>query len=295
MKTKAIEWARRHFGRKLTPRILTDFDRKVSQIFSVPKSTPTSGKPSKILGTATPVQIQRVDLIGSSSPRPPSPTPGTSYSKVASKSPPASRQTSPKSPPRTKITKFPALGDKKHSVEQLREHWAIPKITQDTLMIGSSNFSRIPWVPRDDVQILSYPGLKLQSLWHLIRDFKFGPGSSDPGRKPSKILFSCGLNDRCLSKNSYEGLLRKIVSSAKTNFPGSTIYFAQIGFSQDLPPYQQENLRFFNRKMQDVATRTGAKCVPYIPLSQFEVGPDSIHWTENCARTHLDHFLRHLN
>ena len=70
---------------------------------------------------------------------------------------------------------------------------------KDILMIGTSNFSRIPWVSRDDAQILSYPGLKLQSLIPLLIFFKYGPDSPNPGRKPRKVVTSCDLNDKTLT------------------------------------------------------------------------------------------------
>ena len=129
---KAKEWAKRNFGRKLKPQTLSEFDRRVQQIFAPPKSTQTqhSDRPQRILGRAIPVNIVDVQPVPTDQPsanvnRSASPTPGPSgtnkaYSQAA-KSPPSKPRTSlPKSPRQPKITKFPALGKQKYSVEHLK-------------------------------------------------------------------------------------------------------------------------------------------------------------------------------
>ena len=146
---------------------------------------------------------------------------------------------SPQISPSAKNTKFPALGKRKYSVEHLKANWEIPKVMKDILMIGTSNFSRHPWVSRDDAQILSYPGLKLQSLIHLFNFFKYGPDSPNPGRKPRKVVISCGLNDKTLAPSTTDVALGKIINKAQQIFPGSEIYLALIAFSPKLPTSEQ--------------------------------------------------------
>ena len=307
-KIKAKDWAKRNFGRKLKPNTLSNFDRRIQQIFAPPKSAPAahSGNAPRVLGHATPVIIADIQPVPAASNAPgtqsyseatksPPPKPTTPRSSTSKSSPPRSRPSLSKSPFRAKVTKFPALGHKKNSVQELKKNWEIPKVMKDILMIGSSNFSRIPGITRSDAQILSYPGLKLQSLLHLLRFFNYGPGSSNPGRKPKKVVFSCGLNDRSLAPSTTEASLRKIIIEAQRMFPGSEIYLAQIAFSSKLPSFEQDNLRFFNDKMKTLANKTNVKCIPCIPASQFELGKDHIHWTEKCALAHLDHFFQHLN
>ena len=85
---------------------------------------------------------------------------------------------------------------------------------KDILMIGTSKFSRILWVSHDDAQILCYLSLKLQSLMHLFNFFKYGPGSPNPGRKPRKVVISCGLNDKTLAPSTEDVALRKIINEA---------------------------------------------------------------------------------
>ena len=167
---KAKEWAKRNFGRKLKPQTLSEFDRRVQQIFAPPKPTQTqhSDRPQRILSRAIPVNIVNVQPVPTDQPstnvnRLPTSTPGTSGTNNAY----------------SQAAKSPL-----QSPEQ---------VMKDILMIGTSNFSRISWVSRDDAQILCYPDLKLHSLFQLFKFFKHGSGSPNPGRKPRKVVISCGL------------------------------------------------------------------------------------------------------
>ena len=108
---------------------------------------------------------------------------------------------------------------------------------------------------RDDAQILCYPGLKLQSLLHLFNFFKYGPDSPNPGRKPRKVVISCGLNDKTLAPSTTNVALGKIINKAKRIFPGSEIYLAQITFSLKLPISEQNNLKIMNDKIKSLATQ----------------------------------------
>ena len=169
-------------------------------------------------------------------------------------------------------------------VEHLKANWKILKLMRDILMNETINFTRIPWVSRDDAQILYYPGLKLQSLLHLFIFFKYGPDSPNPGRKPRKVVISCGLNDKTLAPSTTNVALGKIINKAKRIFPGSEIYLAQIAFSSKLPISEQNNLKIMNDKIKSLATQANIKYIPCIPANKFEVGSDNIHWKENCAQ-----------
>ena len=162
-------------------------------------------------------------------------------------------------------------------------------------MIRTSNFSRIPWVSRDDAQILSYPGLKLQSVIHLFNFFKYGPDSPNPGRKPRKVVISCGLNDKTLVPSTTDVARGKIINKAQQSLPGSEIYLAQIAFSSKLPTSEYNNLKIMNAKIKSLATKANIKYIPCVPANKFEVGSDNIHWTENRALAHLEHFFDLVN
>ena len=202
---------------------------------------------------------------------------------------------SPKAPRPSKITRFPSLGTEKYRVKVLLKEWAIPKISKDILLIGTSNFSRIPWVDNDSCQILSYPGMKLQNLLRLVSNFQHGIKSSDPGRKPSKILVMCGLNDRNLAPVTNEITMKKIVKELERQFPGSKIYLAEIPYSNALSSREKDTIEALNKVIRTLGSKEGIESIPRIHFSKFRVGSDNIHWTENCARIHFNHFLQHLN
>ena len=97
--------------------------------------------------------------------------------------------------------------------------WVFPAITHPTLVIGSSNLSRIPvqscGVP--GVQIESFPGAKLEHLAHL---FRMAPPDTAP---PRNILLNIGLNNRsCLTKRNIPDLNR-LYSDVRKKFPSSDV------------------------------------------------------------------------
>ena len=82
---------------------------------------------------------------------------------------------------------------------------------------------------------------------------------------------------------------------AQRQFPGSKIFLAQIAYSNRLTVKEQETLADMNSEIKSLDSKQGVYSIPRIPSSQFSVGSDDIHWTENCARSHLQHYNKHLN
>ena len=303
-KSKSLDWAKRHFGKRLKSEVLTKFEKLVKETLAPPKcKTPNHTTPTRRWSGPAPTPS---GVPSRPSPRRPAGhtstrtdpdkrrnSAPTSYVNAA-KSPP-SRPSLSKSTRPTKITKFPSLGHKKHNLAEMLKMWEIPKISKDILMIGTSNFARIPWVERNDCHILSYPGMKLYNLLKLFEGFRHGISSPNPGRKPSKILISCGLNDRNLSPHTNETNIKKIVNAVRKQFPGSEIYLAEISYSDKLTSKEKETIKSLNSAIRTLGTKDGIKSIPPIASSKFKVESDNIHWTENCAKGHLDHFFRHLN
>ena len=302
-KSRAIDWAKRQFGRKLKPETITEFEKLFKNIFAQPKPLPNrrqsgpaaapGGVNNRPASQSEPVASTSRQTASSPDNRRQSLIPKPSYVNAA-KSPPQ-RSSPPKAPRPSKITRFPSLGTEKYRVKVLLKEWAIPKISKDILLIGTSNFSRIPWVDNDSCQILSYPGMKLQNLLRLVSNFQHGIKSSDPGRKPSKILVMCGLNDRNLAPVTNEVTMKKIVKELERQFPGSKIYLAEIPYSNALSSREKDTIEALNKVIRTLGSKEGIESIPRIHFSKFRVGSDNIHWTENCARIHFNHFLQHLN
>ena len=157
-KLKTKEWAKRNFGRKLNSQTLSEFDRSVLPHPNQTKPN-TRPDPNEFLAERSLLTLFMCSLFLQTRPasmftdRPCQPhrreEQATSISRLRNHPRQPLEHPSKKSPRQPKITKFPALGKQKLSVEHLKAHWEIPKVIRDILMIGTSNFSRIPWVSRD--------------------------------------------------------------------------------------------------------------------------------------------------
>jgi hypothetical protein len=154
----------------------------------------------------------------------------------------------------------------------------------------------VSWVGQSGAQVLSYPGLKLNTLFRLLKGFRHGNGSPNPGRIPSKIVFSVGINDRDLATQTNSVQLRKVVNEALYIFPKSRIFLANIQYCQSLPKKEKDTLSNLNDEMNSLAsTKKDILTIPALPKAKFSVGHDNIHWTENCANATFNHYVNHLN
>ena len=114
------------------------------------------------------------------------------------------------------------------------DHWDIPKIQKPILVLGTSNFRRIENVDRDDVQILSYGGMKFDHQLKMLDAFKFGPKSHFPGMKPTHVTIMAGLNDMDLAKCTNRSKISRTYSAAKKQFPESQISFCQVPMQKNM-------------------------------------------------------------
>ena len=181
--------------------------------------------------------------------------------------------------------------------QQIHRYWEIPKVVKDILILGTSNLSRITKVDRHDAQIASYPGFKLDHLLRLLQGFKYGPGSKDPGLKPSKVVIVAGLNDRTNAQSTNETNLKKVLNKLAECFPGSKILVLQHRFSSDLVLREQSTILKLNEAIAlSCSKKEGIDFIPPIPLEKFQVSSnDHIHWLPNCANFTLQHIFQHLN
>ena len=194
------------------------------------------------------------------------------------------------------ITRFPKLKDNQRGMG-MHDVWNIPKVLKDILVLGDSNLGRASFVQRKDAQICSFPGLKLQSLIKLLENFKFGPKSQNPGRIPSHVVLSVGINDRGLSPNTTNVTVQKVINKAKAEFPGSKISFYQIPFDTRMTEEEKSNLESLNNAIESHGRAKGCNVIPALPKQKFSLAKqtDLVHWSENCANATIDHFFEHLN
>jgi hypothetical protein len=71
------------------------------------------------------------------------------------------------------------------------------------------------------------------------------------------------------------------------------IYFSQLNFSATSTPNQKEILEAINRIAE--SRRSNVTVIPRLPIADFSVCRDNIHWTEGTANTIYSNWLNFLN
>ena len=177
--------------------------------------------------------------------------------------------------------------------------WYIPKVTKDILCLGTSNFSRISSIKSNDAQVISYPGLKLNSLLRIIDNFQYGVDSKHPGQKPSHVVISVGLNDRRLAAATNSVNMDKIIRSAKKQFPGSQISVYQVPCAENLLSAGEINtIHDLNVAIAKKCDENSVNCIPKLSGDLFEIDShdtSGIHWSAKCANATMEHILASLN
>ncbi|NET97589.1 NADAR domain-containing protein [Okeania sp. SIO1H2] len=187
--------------------------------FSTPQQ-PSTSQSNSSSGPTTPLNSgsKRVRSVS-----PPNPSPSTSQGCKR----PRTSNTPPASVPGTTLrmlhTTYP-IGSRGATA------WRLPMPRRNIFIIGDSNLSRISDRGQTNVQIESYPGMKLSDLIAMLK--KFTP--SPTGFHPKAIVLSVGLNDRVNAFNTIRINIDKAIRAAKATFPNSKVYFATINVSEKL-------------------------------------------------------------
>ena len=182
---------------------------------------------------------------------------------------------------------------------RITDRWEIPKVTKSILALGSSNFRRIENVDRSDAQIVSYSGLKLDTLLKILKAFKYGKSCENPGQKPAHLIIMAGINDMRLCRSTNKQNICKIYQAAKDAFPDTKISFCQIPMSQSdkhFSDLERDIIDDLNREIAAFCENKHLNCIPKLNEEDFEVDPeDHIHWTPTCADKTIKHIFDHLN
>ena len=195
-----------------------------------------------------------------------------------------------------RVTKFDPLPPRV-GPQKINDYWKIPKITKEILVIGAEYFAHITKLDRMDAQILSYPGLTLDKLKHLLENFEFAPGSQDGVRKsykPNHVIISVGIDDRHCSSSTNSIALKKIIQLAKKKFEGSKISFYQNRFSDKLPKIERDRLLELNNYMKVECEKQMIKVIQPVATALFEIDPSDlkhVKWTEKCANSTITHII----
>ena len=304
------KWAKQHFKRKFKNHLFEKVD-KIVQNFVISEITakePVPCSSNKIRSVAatepvvksTPKRKRGPPSSPEASPvdthTPKRPRPSTYAEKI--KSPPAKTKlfakTQKSSPSVIKFGPF----KKVNKDTRFHEVWQIPKLTKDILVLGDSNLARISFVKRRDAHVISYSGLKFDSLLKLLQNFQHGSKSSNPGVQPSQVIFAVGINDRGLSDSTNAVNLKKVFNEAKRQFPNSKISFYSTPFDNRLKPECKKTIENLNKAIEELCGKEKLNCIPKVPRARFNTSSTDnshIHWTEDCANATIEHILNHLN
>ena len=315
----ARKWAQQHFRKKFQNNLFDKVDQMVRKLaFSestAKRPAPSSSsqnraEPEKVSRpaeevTSTPTRKRGRPSLSETSPtqtpskrtRSSTSTPGPSTYAQKAKSPTIRPHASTQKD-NPAVDKFPRLPPHQRGSSMMHSIWRIPKVTKDILVLGTSNLARVSFVARRDAQVVSYPGLKIDSLLKLLTAFQFGPKSKDPGRQPSHVVLSVGINDRGLAPATNHVNIKKVIQEAKRQFPESKISVYQQPFDSKLTKKEKDTLVNLNETIEKECKSHNLNCIRKIDRVKFAIAPsgnDLIHWTEDCANATVDHFFNCLN
>jgi hypothetical protein len=167
--------------------------------------------------------------------------------------------------------------------------WRLPKISKRVVILGDSNVSKITESTERDIQLESYPGVKIRNLEQMM----IHPAEID-GTHPEIVILSVGINDRA-NKPGVTTIpnLRRMAVRAGKCFPNSVIAIPEINCSDRLPMVEQDHIMSTSKSLLDIR---GIVVIPKLEESSFETNvSDNIHWTPETANKMLTHWLDHLN
>lgn len=176
---------------------------------------------------------------------------------------------------------------------ELKRSWEIkPTSSSGTLILGTSNLSRISTKPSRDIEIHSFPGGRFQHMEDILERAPVSIG-------PQNVIIAMGINDSNNKTPIYK-VRRSIQNTAvlaKAKFPEATIHMAEINHSADSPDH-------ISRRSADLNATIGnlpdVQVIPRMRPDKVFLDPKDrsvpkVHWTEGTANEILMHWSAHLN
>ncbi|KAL0189772.1 hypothetical protein M9458_016871, partial [Cirrhinus mrigala] len=158
--------------------------------------------------------------------------------------------------------------------------WSL-NLKKKYVIIGDSNVSRIPAFNISDLQIDSFPGAKFQHAGNLVEKATIAV-------EPEVLLLSFGLNNRsqrCFTSTNKE--IQRAYRVARTRLPHTEIVVPLVNYCDLLPIEEQRYLDDINQYIKD-----NLNFLQLLPVAQFQVESDTVHWTAATGRHMLDHWVR---
>jgi hypothetical protein len=167
-----------------------------------------------------------------------------------------------------------------------KNEWRLPTLNKKILLIGSSNLARINQTPHPDMQVAIYPGAKINHIRNMVR-------KHNEVFQPQRIILNIGINDKDELQHDTSQRIENLFSTMRSKFPKAKVHFAKLNYSKHLTTTQKRNIQFVNSRVE--ALRAKVPILPSLPVSEFQVVEDNIHWTECTANRMYNSWLSHLN
>lgn len=161
--------------------------------------------------------------------------------------------------------------------------WSL-NLKKKYVIIGDSNVSRIPAFNIPDLQIDSFPGAKFQHAGNLVE-------KATIAMEPEVLLLSFGLNNRsqrCFTSTNKE--IQRAYRVARARLPHTEIVVPMVNYCDLLPIDEQRYLEDINKYIKD-----NLNFLQLLPVAQFQVESDNLHWTAATGRYMLEHWVQSLN
>ena len=230
----------------------------------------------------------------------PPPTPATpgpsrpSYLQAAT-SPPREKPIPKDSVPVTKQS-YPA---KVHRHPNLPHHedkmsqWAIKPAAPEAniLILGTSNMSKITSKPRKDIEIQAFPGGRFVHMTEVLRKLPIQD-------EPRRVVIAMGINDSNSRTTSLDVIKQEIQATAtlaKSRFPHSQIYMAEINHSKMMEPTSKARTLDLNKTIRGLS---GVKTIAKMNCNRISIDKNDrykVHWTEATANNIIRHWIDNLN
>lgn len=181
---------------------------------------------------------------------------------------------------------FPKADNNKHRGNSIHKVWEIPKITSDTIVLGT--FENATKFTRKNSQVASYPGLRTTQLQKLFEGFKHGETSTNPGRKPSNIILSVGLYEKGCKIDTAMVQMRCLMNTVTALFPDTKFFISEINIPQGSSADERSFFSDLNRCIRDHSVVRDFSLITQVP-------GDTLPGGRGNDTVILEHLLQSLN
>lgn len=242
-----------------------------------------------------PVKLGRMDSVPASAVTPPkSPQTDRPTYVQAAASPPREMPIPTGGRP-VHTASFPARVHKAQgglSHDEKMDLWRIKPADKsaNTLILGTSNVARITTKPRRDIELQSFPGGRFAHMKEMLKKLPIQD-------EPRRVVVAMGINDSS-SQTPLQVIKKEIRETAvlaKSRFPHSEVYFAEINHSKMMEPTKKQRTLALNQEIRELSA---VKFIPKMNCNRVSIcktDSSKVHWNTDTANNIVRHWASELN